>query len=612
MSSKNRTAKRSATARNVAKGKPAAGGAKTAGLLLPEGENELIVRMYRQGLGDCFLLALPAKTDRRVRYVLIDCGVHARQTDGPARLARVMDHLVAATGSRIDVVVATHEHADHLSGFVQKGSPFLKDNLKIGELWVAWTEKRGDQQADRLRQKRGTAQQLIDKAVEEARQRAGVAGQALADRLMQLTDFDRPADGSVDVDAVVEKIRMLQGTSPPTPAVQQMPAPGDAPALGVARRRSEARAKPTSNELALRLLMLKAGDDRTRFCEPGTIRQIDNVDNLRAYVMGPPRSDLLEKDKPSKIRGASEDDPGGAYKEVYLTASQANRALELSPRFQLEVSASGGRLPDDWRYPFTTPFRRRCELSAPSGVGPDKFWRGEPPEATRSLVEGTYLAAQASWRRIDGDWLGAAETLALNLDGDTNNTSLVLAFEWGKAGRGVVLLFAADAQVGNWLSWRDQPYGDEKLKADDLLSRVLLYKVGHHGSHNATVRRDPRDPSSSDPLGAPFGLELMNDLIAMIPVDRAAAEKKMPNPWKMPHEPLYRRLREKAGRRIMRSDLKLDPLDGEREDPDVVPPGTDWTPVPGLAGVRWRSSNERFETETTGPLCYDVAITLRD
>jgi hypothetical protein len=62
----------------------------------------------------------------------------------------------------------------------------------------------------------------------------------------------------------------------------------------------------------------------------------------------------------------------------------------------------------------------------------------------------------------------------------------------------------------------------------------------------------------------------------------------------------------------MRSDLKLDPLDGEREDPDVVPPGTDWTPVPGLAGVRWRSSNERFETETTGPLCYDVAITLRD
>ena len=83
----------------------------------------------------------------------------------------------------MDVVVATHEHADHLSGFVQKGSPFLKDALTIGELWVAWTEKRGDGQADTLRRKRGTAQRLIDKAVEEARKRpvAGSTAVAVAD-----------------------------------------------------------------------------------------------------------------------------------------------------------------------------------------------------------------------------------------------------------------------------------------------------------------------------------------------------------------------------------------------------------------------------------------------
>ena len=38
----------------------------------------------------------------------------------------------------------------------------------------------------------------------------------------------------------------------------------------------------------------------------------------------------------------------------------------------------------------------------------------------------------------------------------------------------------------------------------------------------------------------------MNDIIAMIPVDTEAAQKKMPDPWKMPHEPLYRRLRERS------------------------------------------------------------------
>ena len=41
--------------------------------------------------------------------------------------------------------------------------------------------------------------------------------------------------------------------------------------------------------------------------------------------------------------------------------------------------------------------------------------------------------------------------------GETNNTSLALAFELIEKGRvGKVLLFPADAQVGNWLSWHGE------------------------------------------------------------------------------------------------------------------------------------------------------------
>ena len=50
--------------------------------------------------------------------------------------------------------------------------------------------------------------------------------------------------------------------------------------------------------------------------------------------------------------------------------------------------------------------------------------------------------------RIEG-----AGRLALQLDSDTNNTSLVLAIELIASGR--VLLFPGDAQVGNWLSWHE-------------------------------------------------------------------------------------------------------------------------------------------------------------
>jgi hypothetical protein len=563
--------------------------------------------MYRQGLGDCFLLAV-REGESSTKYVLIDCGVHMRQTDGPARLTQVLNDLVTATGSRIDVVVATHEHADHLSGFVQKGSPFLTDGITIGEVWMAWTEKRGDRQADALRRKRGAAQRVIKKAVQEARQRAGqgLYGAALAGHLEHLTDFDDPDEGAVEIDDVEKTVARLRANCAFPTIADDPPGDSDAEGLGATKKQ---KARASSNELALALLTLKAGDNQAKFCEPGKVQTLSGLANLRAYVLGPPRSDLLEKDKPSKIRGASEDDPGGAYKEVYIVASGGNRALALSPRF--EQTATAGMLSDNWRFPFAERYRRRYDVKNgfDQNISP-------PPAlatpATRRFLKDSYFAPHADWRRIDGDWLGAAEQLALDLASDTNNTSLALAFEWGPAGSGRVLLFAADAQVGNWLSWRDQTYGKRKLKVDNLLERVLLYKVGHHGSHNATVRRDPRDTSSSDPLGAPFGLELMNDIIAMIPVDEAAAKKEMPDPWKMPHEPLYRRLREKARRRVLRSDSEITPLDKRRNEQDLVPEREDWEDVPGLPGVGWRKSKDTFQKGTDGPLYYDVAIPLRD
>jgi hypothetical protein len=69
--------------------------------------------------------------------------------------------------------------------------------------------------------------------------------------------------------------------------------------------------------------------------------------------------------------------------------------------------------------------------------------------------------------------------LALDLDNATNNTSLALAIELGPGGK--VLLFPADAQVGNWFSWRDQSWKDDKgrdVTVDDLLARTVFYKVG--------------------------------------------------------------------------------------------------------------------------------------
>ena len=166
--------------------------------------------------------------------------------------------------------------------------------------------------------------------------------------------------------------------------------------------------------------------------------------------------------------------------------------------------------------------------------------RGDDWRAIDKFFQDNYVAG-GDWRRIDSEWLGSATELALALQSYTNNTSLVLALELGEPGKGDVLLFAADAQVGNWESWQAWTCksGDVKVTGPDLLKRTIFYKVGHHGSYNATLRK--------------HGVEEMDGLKAsIIPVDEKEALKKR---WgRMPLPDLIAALEKKAPGMILRTD----------------------------------------------------------
>src|SRR5262245_19608693 len=77
------------------------------------------IRMYRQGLGDCFLITLPRTSGDRPYYVLIDCGVVLGTADASNKMTNVVENIATVTKGEIDLLLATHEHWDHLSGFVQ-------------------------------------------------------------------------------------------------------------------------------------------------------------------------------------------------------------------------------------------------------------------------------------------------------------------------------------------------------------------------------------------------------------------------------------------------------------------------------------------------------------
>jgi hypothetical protein len=100
---------------------------------------------------------------------------------------------------------------------------------------------------------------------------------------------------------------------------------------------------------------------------------------------------------------------------------------------------------------------------------PDHVWSRGP----RFPIDARWLVYHA--RSIRGEQL---LQIVRMLDAAMNNTSVILLFEVGKKR----LLFPGDAQIENW------QYALSKPEVESALAGVNLYKVGHHGSLNATPK----------------------------------------------------------------------------------------------------------------------------
>jgi hypothetical protein len=458
--------------------------------------------MYRQGLGDCFLVTF--YTGPAPVHMLIDCGTLGATTTGVS-MADVVQHIADETGGHLHVLVATHEHKDHVSGFVTQQKRF--DEFTVDRVWVAWTENSKDDLAVELRK-------YTDDLIASL--------QLAADAL----EANQAADS--------RERRTLAGTGSGVRELLgfygELPASGTPLAAGFAE----------TVHAAMSYATMRAGRPPD-FLLPGQVLEPDWLPGFRVYVLGPPRSKAA-----MRILGAH------GSPDLYHVSAERGTDLGLSARFftsQGPFAAHRDSLPpaDRQRFERGAPFDPRFRIE----------WTSAEPRTTHLA---SYDDPAAAWRRIDYDWLTAASDLALQLDNATNNTSLVLAIELIADGR--VLLMPGDAQLGSWLSWHDlawevaDPDGSTRpVTAADLLRRTVLYKVGHHASHNATARDR--------------GLELMQreDPVALIPVDRAVALNKTP-PWQMPAGPLYRRLLEKTRGRVLRSDVGW-PEDGDR--PPSVP-----------------------------------------
>jgi hypothetical protein len=336
--------------------------------------------MYRVGFGDFFLLTVPVGNND-ARHILIDCGVHAVDLGS---IQEAVKRMADDCGRHLSLVIMTHRHADHISGFGKCADIFSQ--ITVDRVWMPWFENPDDKHA------------------------AGIQANltALAGQLsLRLAASGR----SGPIAAMLDNITGIGAAAAGGSSNQK--------ALDVLH--SGFRNKPEHD-------YYKAGD-------PAKLPQDLIAAGLSARILGPPG-------------------------DTKLIAQMSNTADQFLANALQEA--------DDTANTFPAAFR--------AATYPDHAFKVFPADKVKALINAArpdVLAARAQ---------AADKTL--------NNQSLVVLFSFG----GKNLLFAGDAQWGNWENFL---YGgafgtaghtEMTQEATEILRSLDFYKVGHHGSRNATPK----------------------------------------------------------------------------------------------------------------------------
>lgn len=492
------------------------------------------VRMYRHGFGDCFLLSF-FHGKKRVFSMLIDCGIKLNTKSKAVPIEDVIKDLkttlTPTSGGKpvIDVLVATHEHWDHVAFFHPDEFPDFFSEFEIKQTWLAWTENPKDDEAVEInsRLRDGAA------ALQVAAMRLKVTEAEETSRFLSLYGGDKIAEARQRFNSSLENVLGFYGVAAPKST------------SGIKYKKNGKISVNT--EEAMENIVKLGQPGGIKYLNPGkTVDKRLVPDGVSVYVLGPPRSGLINKSNPSS----------GNARESYLGIDQSGLTSFIDGT--LRMGASPEQLASASQAAHDGPFRLEVGTSVSTAQN-DQY------------LSSTYFEASESYRRIENSWLDVSGQFALQLDGAINNTSLVLAIELEESGK--VLLFPGDAQVGSWLSWHEHQWKvtrDGKtltVTAEDLLNNTVLYKVSHHGSHNATIKDQ--------------GLEMMThpDLVAMIP----EKEKSYPG---ILYEPLFDRLTELCkGRVLVSADVDHPPEDLVKKRP------------PQLSAAEWKSFKDDLAVE---------------
>jgi beta-lactamase superfamily II metal-dependent hydrolase len=171
--------------------------------------DQLLVRMYNVGLGDCIYLQVPDQDD--LVHILIDCGNKFEDIERLGECVADMKADLPNAGEgqkRLDLLVVTHPHEDHHKGFEEE---YFGD-IKIDRIWLSPAYDRLNPQMQGFQALQAAAQRGLQ----------GLAGQAVGDLQVEISELL-----SLTKD---EAIDMLCNTLPEKNGIEPLFVTADTPA----------------------------------------------------------------------------------------------------------------------------------------------------------------------------------------------------------------------------------------------------------------------------------------------------------------------------------------------------------------------------------------------